>query len=104
MRKSKTNLEIDKMLTLSTAHITKETADLLEREVKYLLDKIPLAIYNKAEFGWFIHVPDEYYLEKELVPNDLLECVNIAIKYNCKWLCLDCDGLIIPELKIYDWD
>jgi len=105
MRKSKTNLEIDKMLTLSTAHITKETADLLEREVTYGLNNVDLAIYNKSEYGWFVFANDsDYKLEDLKIPKDLLDCCILARKNNCKWLCLDCDGLIVPGLKTYDWD
>lgn len=46
--------EITKMLTLSTAHITEETTVMLERDVKYGTNNIPLAVFNKAEFGWFV--------------------------------------------------
>ena len=97
------NLEIDKMITISTGHIKEDTALALEREVKYELNKIPLSIYNKAEFGWFIFVPDKNDFEEENIPNDLLDCINFAIKHDYNWLCLDCDGLIVPDLKTYDW-
>lgn len=98
---NKANLEITKMLTISTAHITEETAVMLEREVKYGVDNIPLAIYNKAEFGWIIFV-SEYYKDLNM-PEDLMSCLDLAKENNCEWLCLDCDGLIVPDLQTYDW-
>ena len=100
------NLEIDKMITISTGHISKHTALALEREVKYCLNEIeiPLSIYIKAEFGWFIFIPDNSEFEEGRIPDDLTDCINFAKKHNCKWLCLDCDGLIMSELKTYDWN
>lgn len=95
--------EISKMLTLSTAHISEETAVMLEREVKYGVNDIPLSIYNKAEFGWFIYV-SEYYKDIEDIPEDLMSCLDLAKENECDWLCLDCDGIIVPELPTYDWD
>ena len=55
------NLEISKLLTLSTGHVSEGTAR--------LLDKIAIAnkttinqpmVYNKASYGWFIHVADYF--------------------------------------------
>lgn len=94
--------EITKMITISTAHITEDTANKLEREVKYGTNDIPLSIYAKAEFGWLIFVSD-YYKDLLNMPKDLMDCLDLAKENDCEWLCLDCDGLIVPDLPTYDW-
>lgn len=43
------NKEICKMLTLSTAHISKDTVNWLSR-------KPDVVAYKKSEYGWFIYV------------------------------------------------
>lgn len=88
-------LEIHKMLVLSTAHITRETAEKLEN------DAYALSTYPREEYGWFIYIPydwDEYEL-----PEDLKACIKLAKNNNCVWLCLDCDGLTTHNLPVYDW-
>ena len=97
-------LEITKMLTLSTAHITEETAVMLEREVKYAVNNIPLSIYNAADFGWFICLSSySEMLDGIMLPEDLKACCYLAKENECEWLCLDCDGLIVPDLPTYNW-
>lgn len=92
-------MEISKMLTISTAHITKETADLLNVEMKE--DNMWLCVYNKENYGWFIHVPDD--LEDLNVPDELMKCLLFAKDIGCDWLCLDCDGEVLPYLHQYNW-
>ena len=92
-------MEITKMLTLSTAHITKDTAKLLEVEPN--TDEMQLCVYNKADFGWFIYVND--FLEDRGIPDDLYKCLELAKENDCNWLCLDCDGDVVDELEVYEW-
>jgi hypothetical protein len=93
--------EIAKMLTLSTAHISEETANKLNVKIIYGMNYIPLPIYNKDGYGWFIFVSEDY---NELnLPDDLKKCLDLATENECEWLCLDCDGLIVPNLPTYDW-
>ena len=48
-------MEISKVLTLSTAHISQKSAELLDKETeKPTLD---LPVYNKSNYGWFIYIP-----------------------------------------------
>lgn len=94
-------MEISKMLTVSTAHISKETAELLENETK------DLVVYKKENYGWFIHVLSldwENDLEDYLnIPYDLKNILCFTINNGCEWLCLDRDGEIINDLNVYDW-
>ena len=101
-------MEITKMLTLSTAHISKETAMLLVESN----DKIEfsLSTYQKNwrnfNYGWFIHVPEELKEYPEAyfdVPNDLMKCLLFAKDLECELLCLDEDGEILDYLEKFDW-
>jgi len=92
-------MEITKMLTISTAHITKETADLLNIEPDN--DNMQLSVYNKADFGWFIYVNID--LDNRNIPDDLRRCLDLAKDNDCNWLCLDCDGEVVDGLDVYEW-
>ncbi len=96
---------ISKMLTISTAHVSQNTAVKLHiGYIQYDLDEINLCIYNKSGFGWFVYVPDDINDPNNIIPDDLLDCLLVAKKYGCEWLCLDRDGETIPDLKSYYWD
>lgn len=90
-------MEIYKMMVLSTGHISKETAKLLEE------DKVGVVVYPKDEYGWFIVVTDWNGIDADPVPDDLAECLKIAEENGCDWLCLDCDGETVENLPIYQW-
>ena len=91
-------LEICKMLTISTAHITKETADMLS------ISETDLIVYDKDEYGWWIAVCDIDLYELSGVPDDLAACVRLAMQNGCEWLCLDCDGEVVDCLPTYEWE
>lgn len=87
-------MEIDKMLTLSTAHIDQESAN-------YLDEESDLVVYSKHEFGWFVYTGESTYLLT--VPEPLKRVIRFAQSKGCAWLCLDRDGQTIDELTIYNW-
>lgn len=90
-------MEISKMTTVSTGHISKETADLLENDNIY-----ELIVYQKDEYGWFIFLSekDDYYVS---IPDELLKLIKFAKDLGCSWLCLDRDGDILEYLEVFDW-
>ena len=88
-------MEIYKMLVLSTSHVSKETAKLLDR------DNVGVVVYPKSEYGWFIVATD--WDEHENIPDDLQKCLELTEQLGCDWLCLDCDGKCVPELLTYKW-
>lgn len=93
-------MEISKMWTLSTAHITSETNDLLKKWA-YPSGKGPITVYVK-DGGYFIRVPDDFEFENMELPEDLEEIIAFAI--NCfEWICLDCDGPIDARFPTYEW-
>lgn len=85
------SLEIHKILTLSTGHLTEKACN------DYLNDVIA---YPKAEHGWFLYVPDT---DLEDAPASLRDCMDFAEKQGCAWLMFDCDGPTVEELLYYEW-
>ena len=95
-------MEIAKMLTLSTAHISDESAVMLERECDE--DNLGLSVYHKAEYGFWIYcspIMEDDFNNGEHIPEDVWNCMKLAHENDCTWLCLDCDGEIIDELPIF---
>ena len=103
-------LEISRMLTISTVHISKKTAERLTFGNPHDL-KMP-AYFEKGDYGWFVFVPRNYLdvhsngdheESYQNAPDDLRDCMREAWLNNCEWLCLDCDGLEVDDLPKYDW-
>ena len=115
--------EIDKMMTICTSHLTKETARRLDEDIYDNEDLSELVFYPKislpvnvikeaspleiddGSYGWWIHIPkvsDDFH-ELESLPEDLFRCVKYAHAHGCAWLCLDRDGATVDGLPEYDW-
>ena len=41
---------------------------------------------------------------KNLNPACLKDCMRFARKNGCDLLCLDCDGPVVDDLPLYEWD
>ena len=101
-------MEINKMLTVSTAHITQETAELLDKICKDSTLS-SLIVYEKVcrykniqeEYGWFIYC--NVNLADLKAPEDLLNVICFAKDLGCAWLCFDRDGDILDYLETYNW-
>lgn len=94
-------MEIEKILTLSSAHIQGSTADFLDKE-----DRGVLVVYDKPKYGWFIYVNSEeeaFEEELTLVPQDLANLLTLAKEHDCTWLCLDSDVENEDGLPTFDW-
>lgn len=90
-------LEISRILTISTEHISPQTARLMDT------DAIHAGFYSAGEFGYHIlTVGWEDY--SDMVPEDLKVCVRFAAGYGCDWLCLDGDAKTVKELPVYEWE
>lgn len=105
-------LEITKMLTLSTAHISQDTAAKLEQESD--TNAMGLTVYEKsgsgASYGWFLYISPEHTagyskqaVQAGTLPSDLASCMALAHDMGCTVLCLDCEGPIVPYLEKFDW-
>ena len=93
------------MLTLSTAHVTKETMKLIDEEVKNNRF-LSLSVYAKEDFGWFIYLDKEAFTKFNRdcmdMPDDLKMLIDFAFDHGCDMLCLDGNGEELPYLRTYD--
>ena len=89
-------MDICKMLTLSTAHITKRTAERLDETS----NPMNLSVYAKGEYGWYIYDWDDRDTE---IPDDLRDIFRFAQEHDCQVVCLDCDGDESDALPTYEW-
>ncbi len=100
-------LEISKMLTLSTTHLRASTCVKLEaRSIDGVI------CYTKGDYGWFIWVPEPgidrenncpappRYLSD--VPGELQVALEFGREHGCEWVCFDTDGETVEGLVIYE--
>lgn len=105
---------IDKMLVLSTAHVTPGIAKALDRlcqpDVMNILSEFAyrnLVIYPKGtpgterDYGWIIYILDDANIEE--APEVIRNCIKLAKAQGCRWLMFDRDEDPIDELPTYDW-
>ena len=90
-------MEIAKVWTLSTGHITKETDEFLSKAVDSANGP---AVYAKGEYGYYIPVLDD---SENTYPEDLQRLIDVAKDLDCGLICLDRDGEILSWLPVYDW-
>lgn len=94
------NLEISKMLTLSTAHITQKTSERLEKDPDD--NNLGLCVYPTT-YGWFIMINEQTIKNTEHLPKELANLIKFANDLGCSALCLDCDGTKVDYLETFDW-
>lgn len=100
-------LEIRKVLGLSTAHVTEETCNLLGREPEE--NNLCLSVYP-FEYGFFVFVGGLKIEDDKIVndgfpmdlPKDLEGCIKLALKNGCEWLQLDSDASETELLPTYE--
>lgn len=94
------NLEITKMLTISTTHLTEDDAVYLVRACNW--DDInELVVYEKGDYGWFVYIPND--LNEYNLSENLKYILAFAKNNECDWICFDEDGCVVKELNTYDW-
>ena len=89
---------IERMLVLSTAHITQQTSELLAADAMG-----ELVVYPKNGYGFFVLVPTEESQTVSDCTEDLQACMALAKESGCQWLMLDRDAETIETLPTYDW-
>lgn len=95
-------MDISRCLTISMAHISKETEEKLFKECNS--NKMQVFVCRKSDFGYFIYVPQDLPLRDDrAIPDDLWECMLLAYEKDCEWLCVDCDGEEVKDLPVHDW-
>lgn len=90
------SLEISRMLTVSTAHLPPNFADLLS-------DPDCTVVCYEFEYGWLVWAGAESE-QVETYPPGVLEAVRLARQYVCEWVKFDQDGPEVWGLPIFDWD
>lgn len=93
-------MDITRMLTLSTAHITPDTRFILDHVDEHSDELDKIVVYPKDEYGWFIYIMEE--MGAHALPADLQACIDLAKEHHCTMLCLDRDGDILEDLAVYD--
>ncbi len=98
-----TEFDITKIITISSRHIEENITNMLDTEPD--TNRMGLSVYNKEDYGWFIYIPDYLHDKENMrdIPESLQNCLNFAMKNNCEWLCIDCDGPEYDDLPKYDW-
>lgn len=90
-------LEISRILTISTSHISHLTAARMD------IEEIQMGFYAAGESGYIIQTVGWENYSNDM-PEDLYACVKFAAEHGCDWLCLDGDAVTVPDLPVYRWD
>ena len=105
-------LEIYRMLTLSTSHLTSETVNTLDAVINGLsTSPMPVCypkmdLYINEAYGYFMHIADEDDIDdeaEEKYPKDIKDVLAYARKHHCQWVMFDCDAEPVHELPTYEW-
>lgn len=101
-------LELDTMLTISTAHVSQETMDMLgDTDAEYgRLSNVASypKILDDEIIGWFIYPCKPADRTDDGMPDDLKAVLELAEYCGANVVCLDCDGPVIedfPKLGTY---
>ena len=102
-------LEIVKLVTLSTSHVSQATSLLMPKDSSTLITTIKQPDWW-PEFvrdeGWLFWVPqDEVIFEAAFAeaPKDLRDVLMYIRNSGCEWCLFDCDGPLCDALYQYDW-
>ena len=92
---------IEKILPVSTAHLTPAALDELRRDMQARSDdesllKWDAIIYPHAQYGYLIHLSSE-----ERASGPLARIDEIARSLDCCWVLLDCDAHELPGLETF---
>ena len=82
-------LEISKVLTASTAHIT-----------PMMMATNPDLVHAQFESGWILYVPEDIEEDRQ---EPLRKLLSLAKEQGCQRILLDCDGPFIDGLDIFEW-
>jgi hypothetical protein len=112
-------MSIEKMMCLSTAHITEKTAEEFNLGLAMLAIEDPnerehdvsewmshLTVYPHGDYGWLICIAGDIAMDEEFRqagPAELLAVIAYADDNGCEWVLLDRDADLIDELPNFDW-
>ena len=102
IKPQKQKLEIDKMLTISSRHVSADTKDLLDQAADDNEEDPMSSVYEKQGYGWFVACNPDNKEIWDNCPADLVQCMKLARDNGCFWLCLDADGPRVETLEFFD--
>ena len=100
--------EISQMLTISSAHVSQNTRELLDKVIDDTCYVPMPPVYEKAGYGWFIACNPDTDNDETLgqawddYPADLVLAMRLAKEHGCYWLCIDCDGPEVADLEKFE--
>lgn len=90
---------IDSMLILSTAHMSESTSRLLtDPNAEH-----PCMVILWPCYGWIVWCDTDLMRDDETDYPDLRACFALAAAMGCAWVRFDCDADPIPDLPTYTW-
>jgi len=90
-------MEIDKALSLSTAHIQRETSDLMEQEEVEALGCIS---WDNLRYGYIVYARTG---DIDEMPEGLAQCVAVARALGCRYIMFDNAVDADDDLKTWEW-
>lgn len=95
-------IEQGRYCVLSTAHLTVQTAGLLDQWASWPPTDRPIDIAASV-YGWFVptRLPGE--AQQVQLPDDLLKLMAFGREHAFRFLLLDCDGDSADALPVHDW-
>lgn len=94
---------VERMLTISTAHITEDTARAIEDALAKGAQPFGLTVFSKGDYGWMIYAPVAEDAGPSQVPDELDNALAHTRDLACTWLCLDRDAEKTHALSEFDW-
>lgn len=90
-------LEISRILTVSTSHITEYAYERL------LSEDCLLTAYQKGSCGLFVYLPEKLDGFFQTVLSSVTAVMALAKVNECNMVCFDSDGPIVSRLPVYEW-
>lgn len=102
-------LEIVKLVTLSTSHVSQTTSNMLPQNATHLAStRAPPDWWPEfvRDEGWMFWVPEDVVIFEAAfadAPKDLRDVLMYVRNSGCEWCLFDCDGPICDALYHYEW-
>lgn len=94
---------IHRMIDISSAHITTDTWQALEEEVRWPKAFDGITVYEKEVYGFFLYLTNTSMSIPQKYP-DLSRIVNYALKNDCDAICIDRDVAPYDDLEVVNND
>ena len=96
------SVETGRYCVLSTAHLTVQTAGLLDGWASWPPTERPIDIAASV-YGWFVPTRSLDEARQAQLPADLLRLMAFGRSRSFQFLLLDCDGDRSDDLPVHDW-